>query len=428
VEQRDRRFVVGRSANRFVVSEVVWGRVLDMTWSKIANVALVAVTAAFAALGPTPSQAASGQPQGFFQRLFGLPGGGFFGSPFAARPRQPNYASRPKRQPRVVSQRPADTVVILPKDPAAKKILIVGDYVADSLAWGLDQELANEPKLAVINRSNAGSGLVRQDYYDWNKTLPELLNQEKPDVVVVALGSNDRQQLRQGNERFAIRSAEWEKAYLARVDSLVETLKVFGRPFFWVGAPPVRNEAVSADMAYLDTLFKVRVEAAGGSFVDIWNGFADPSGTFLSTGADAEGRVRPLRTGDGINFTPAGQMKLGFFLQRDLQLKAGIGVGATELAPSASQESRIEVGPDGKKVLVGPVISLTDPLPTSARLAGGTDGPMPSPDSVQFKVLVKGEVPPTVRGRVDDYVWPSGPAPATTAMSSALPSSSVNPN
>lgn len=312
--------------------------------------------------------------------------------------------------------------MILPKDPAAKKILIVGDFVADGLAWGLNQELANEPKLTVINRSNSGSGLVQQDSYDWNKTLPELLNKETPDVVVVALGSNDRQQLRQGNERFAIRSSEWEKAYLARVDGLVETLKVFGRPFFWVGAPPVRNDAASADLAYLDTLFKVRVEAAGGSFVDIWNGFADPSGIFLSAGPDAEGRVRPLRMGDGINFTPAGQTKLGFFLQRELQLKNIIGGGAMQLSPSANQEDRIEIGPDGKKVLVGPIISLTDPVPTSATLEGGSDAPapVPSPNSVQFKVLVKGDVTPPAPGRVDDFVWPSDAAPATTAVPPSL--------
>jgi hypothetical protein len=130
----------------------------------------------------------------------------------------------------------------------------------------------------------------------------------------------------------------------------------------------------------------------------------------------------------GINFTRAGRVKLGFFVQRDLRRKTGVGVGAIDLAPSKSQESRIEVGPDGKKILVGPVISLTDPLPVSATLAGGPESRAPSPDSVQFRVIVKGEAPPTVAGRVDDYVWPSGPSPAATASASPQPSSLAKPN
>ncbi len=381
--------------------------------------ALAQLTSAAAGRKPPP-------PQGFFSRLLGLrdPNFGFFGP---ANP--PDFTLSRPRKPRanIVNVPAPDTVVIQPKDADAKKILVVGDYVGGGLAWGLEQELADETKLAVVDRSNSGSGLIRPDFYDWNKSLPEILNREKPDIVIVALGSNDRQQLRVGNERFAIRSDEWEKGYLARVDGLVETLKVYGRPFFWVGAPPVRNEAISADMAYLNGLFKAHVEAGGGSFVDIWNGFADANGAFISAGPDAEGQVRPLRTGDGINFTRAGRVKLGFFVQRDLRRKTGVGVGAIDLAPSKSQASHIEVGPDGKKILVGPVISLTDPLPTTATLAGGPDNPVPAPQSAQFKVIVKGETPATVAGRVDDYVWPAAPT-GTTAPLPGQPAPAAAPN
>ena len=75
------------------------------------------------------------------------------------------------------------------KDPNAKKILVIGDYVGDAIAWGLDQALAKEPKLVVIERTNAPSGLIRSDNYDWNQELLGILNEENPDMVVVALGS-----------------------------------------------------------------------------------------------------------------------------------------------------------------------------------------------------------------------------------------------
>ena len=155
-----------------------------------------------------------------------------------------------------VNEAPTETVIVEPKDAKARKILVVGDFAADALAWGLDQTLAHETKLAVINKANGASGIVRPDKYDWNKQLTEILNTQTPDIVVAMFGSNDRQQIETSNEHLTIRSESWEKAYVVRLDGIVDTLKVYGRPFFWVSAPPMRAPEVSADMAYLNELYE----------------------------------------------------------------------------------------------------------------------------------------------------------------------------
>jgi len=392
---------------------------------------MMALAVAMAAGSAPVVQADTLKPFDFFGRLFGPRDPNAGRNPFLLFPGPPPPSQyqpqRPRRIAPAITEPPMPAVVIQPKDPKARKILVVGDFVADGLAWGLDQQLADEPKLAVIDRANTGSGLAREDYYDWDKSLPDILNQEKPDVVVVALGANDRQQLRVGNQRYAMHSPQWEDVYGKRIDGLVDTLKVYGRPFFWVGAPPMRTSAISADMAYLNGLFKARVEPAGGHFVDVWNGFVDDNGQFIASGPDVDGQVRALRAGDGINFTRAGRVKLSFFVEREMRQQTGIAPGGIDLTPSASQESRIEIGPDGRKVLVGPVISLTDPLPaTSKTLAGGGEPAMPASDSLQYKVIVKGDATPAVAGRADDFVWPgSGGAPAAAsapvAPASALP-------
>jgi hypothetical protein len=372
------------------------------------------------------------QQGGFLDRLFGPPpqqqqsrksrsSGGAFGNPFLFRPSQPLFSDqgpvfqrpkRPKKQ-RAPSEPPLVTAEIQPKDPKARKILIIGDYVAAGLAWGLDQALATEPKLAVIDKSNDGSGLVRPDFFDWNKTLPEVLNTEKPDLVVVMVGANDRQQIRTANERLAVGSAPWEKTYTERVDGMVDTLKVYGKPFFWVSAPPMRASSGAGDMAYLNSLYKPRVEAAGGTFVDIWIGFTNANGQYISTGPDLDGQVRQLRTSDGVNFTRAGRMKLSFYIEREIRKKTGIGAGTVDLLPATSQTSTIELGPDGKKRLVGPVMSLSDPQPgASDVLAGGPEAAAPSADTARFRMIVKGDALPEVAGRVDDFAWPPGSRPA----------------
>jgi hypothetical protein len=351
--------------------------------------------------------------------------------------------ARKKKKRPSIKEAPLPTVEVVEKDANARKVLVIGDFVAGGLAWGLDQQLANETRLVVIDKSNPASGLVRPDQYDWNATLLDLLNAEKPDAIVAVFGANDRQQIRDGNKRIATRSAEWEKAYAGRLDGVVETLKVYGRPFFWLSAPPMKASASSTDMAYLNGLYKPRVESAGGTFVDIWNGFTNASGQYITTGPDIEGQVRALRTSDGINFTRAGRLKLSFYVERDVRRKTGVSAGAVDLLASTSEESQIEIGPDGKKRLVGPVISLSDPRPgLSDALAGAPDPvtydpltgiatapPARTPaaeaagETLRYRVVIKGETLPAVAGRADDFAWP--PRPRTAA---ALPAAEAPTN
>ncbi len=355
-------------------------------------------------------------PLGFFDFLFGPRQ---VGPPPQQQQRKPS-APRPT-QP---SEPPVPVVEVTPKDAKARKILVVGDFVAGGLAWGLDQTFADEPKIAVVDQSNNASGLARDDYYDWNKQLPTILNQVKPDVVVVVLGANDRQQIRSGKDRLAPHSDAWEKAYVGRIAGIADTLKVFGRPFFWVSAPPMRASSASHDMDYLNGLYKPAVTAAGGHYIDIANGFTDDNGNYISSGPDVDGQLRALRSSDGINFTRAGRLKLAFFVEREIRKQTGIGTGSVDLFASASQTNQIEIGPDGVKRLVGPVISLSDPLPGASRaLVGSTDNPDPAmaSDTPQYKLVVTGAVLPTVPGRADDFAWPPRPraAPAEPPAAAA---------
>lgn len=318
-----------------------------------------------------------------------------------------------ERRPKIRKVQPRNTapavavVEVQPKDPDARKVLVIGDFVAGGLASGLEQVLADEPKLRVIDEARANSGLVREDHFDWNASLPEILNGTQPDLVVIALGANDRQQLRDGGARAAIRSDQWVATYTARISGLVDTLELYGRPFFWVGAPPMRATSASSDMAYLNGLYKPRVQAGGGHFVDIWNGFANEDGRYVSSGPDVEGQVRQLRTGDGINFTRAGRLKLAFYVEREIRRQTGFGSGGIDLLATVTQGNRIEIGPDGTKRLVGPIISLNDPLPgLSGALAGAEAASPPAEDSLQFKMIVRGEALPDIAGRADDFSWP----------------------
>ena len=115
--------------------------------------------------GPPPRAA----PGGFFDFLFGP-------RPVRPPPQQQQPSTRRATRP---SEPPVPVVQVTPKDANARKILVVGDFVAGGLAWGLDQTFAEEPKIAVIDKSNNSSGLVRDDFYDWNRELPTILNADQ---------------------------------------------------------------------------------------------------------------------------------------------------------------------------------------------------------------------------------------------------------
>lgn len=91
-----------------------------------------------------------------------------------------------------------------PETPPQSNVLVVGDSMADWLAYGLELSFSESPEMGVIRRHRTSSGLIRQDvrsdprgeHPDWPKTLPEMLSADKPDYIIMMIGLNDRRQIR----------------------------------------------------------------------------------------------------------------------------------------------------------------------------------------------------------------------------------------
>jgi hypothetical protein len=146
------------------------------------------------------------------------------------------------------------------------------------LAWGLEQTFAEEPMLTVVEQTSGSSGLVRDDYYDWNGELLNILNERKPDIVVVALGSNDRQQIRVDARAAGAALGGLGEGLHRAHRAMADTLKVYGRPFFWMGAPPMRQNSAMRDMAYASTISTSR-RSRRGRGTSSTSGAASPTRT-----------------------------------------------------------------------------------------------------------------------------------------------------
>src|SRR6202795_3284861 len=138
------------------------------------------------------------------QRGGGRFGGGWFGNdtfaPFQQQAPQPRWNGR---------QTPAPVREDFSKAPPPEKrntvperhILVLGDGMADWLAYGLEDAYAEQPEMGVIRRHRTVSGLIKYqptgDPADWAAAAKGILATEKADAIVVMLGLDDRAAIRE---------------------------------------------------------------------------------------------------------------------------------------------------------------------------------------------------------------------------------------
>ncbi len=320
-----------------------------------------------------------------------------------------------KARRKAVARAPA-AVVAVEKAADAKRVLVVGDFMAKALAKGLGEAFAENADIIVIDASNGSSGLVRDDFYDWNAHLPEIASSQNADLVVVMIGANDRQDIRATTGRIAKRTAEWSMTYARRVDGFIKTIAATGKPSLWVGLVPVKSNALSRDYSVFNSIYREKTDAAGITFVATWNGFADDEGRYVASGPDINGQQRGLRTQDGLNFTRTGRRKLAFFVERDVLrlLKSDAIAVLTALTPDATPDA---VEP--QRVLIGPMVPIdavslagNSELSSFATAADARPGAaietivsdMPAPDGGGETQTAAPPWPPA--GRADDFSWP----------------------
>jgi uncharacterized protein len=427
-------------------------------------------SAQFFNFGGPPRQ----QPQPMPQRG---PGGWFGGDLFAPFQQQApnrvieNYSKAPPPQKH-------DTV-------AERNVLVLGDAMADWLAYGLEDAYAEQPDMGVIRRHKTVSGLIRYqpkgDPADWAAAAKTILPAEKPDVIVVMLGLNDRTSLREPEKSDAksgdkksdkkdargkpdgaksddatdagkpqdksqdktqekVLDAElppddadngdvpqvvapergraangvvefhddrWVELYNKKIDEMITVLKSKGVPIIWVGLPAVRGAKATADMLFLDSLYREASAKAGITYVDVWDGFVDEAGRFLQQGPDFEGQIRRLRSYDGVYFTKAGARKLAHYAEREItRILASRSAPIALPSEPATPDANAQPGQPAPRPLAGPILPLVASSVGTDQLLGGPGSRPAAVDALVARTLVKGEPLTAPAGRADDFAWP----------------------
>jgi hypothetical protein len=121
----------------------------------------------------------------------------FFGGAPRYQPRERSWAPRDYEGPSDFSHAPAPG----PKKPeATTSIVVMGDANADWLAYGLDDAFSEKPEFGIVRKHRTDSGLIRYDPrrdIEWPQVAREIIAAEKPSFIVMMVGNNDRQSIRE---------------------------------------------------------------------------------------------------------------------------------------------------------------------------------------------------------------------------------------
>lgn len=327
---------------------------------------------------------------------------------------RPKPKKKPKPRPPAEPETP-----IVEKAPDSRVVLVVGDFLAGGLAEGLDTAFADNPAVRIVVRSNGSSGFVRDDFYNWPVEIKSLIETEKPSVVVVMLGSNDRQQMKVGDVREQPRSENWTKEYERRTDAFGKAMQDAKVPFLWVGMPAFGVSKMNSDMLAFNDIYHSAAQKHGGEFVDVWDGFVDENGAFVTSGPDINGQAVRLRSDDGINVTKAGKRKLAFYTEKPLAKILGLAAPGSITTVSAPAGAPVEApAPAPAPVIVdrtAPML-LGDPaLDGGSELLGAAPPAKANPNLPGEKLILEGKAPNASPGRADDFSGQRKTPPATAA-------------
>ena len=433
------------------------------------STAVVVVALLVGVIGPASAQLFNfGGPPQRPQRIGFGGGGGWFGKDLFApfRPEAPKH--RAVRRPPVRLAMIDDFSRAPPPEKREtvpdRSVLLLGDGLADWLAYGLESAYAEQPEMNVIRRDKIVSGLIRYqpkgDPVGWAAAAKGILATEKPDAIVIMLGLNDRISMREPtteksdgkpsdknsgkkdartkpdgatdaelsddasngdvlsivapakgtrspNGVYEFREDRWVELYTRKIEEMIAVVKSKGVPVLWVGLPAVRGAKATADMLFLDSLYRDAAGKAGITYVDVWDGFVDEAGRFLEQGPDFEGQIRRLRSFDGVYFTRPGARKLAHYVEREItRLLAARSAPIAPLSEPATLDPNAQPGRPAPRPLAGPIVPLVASSVGTDQLLGGPGSRPAAMDTLAARTLVKGEplVPPA--GRADDCAWP----------------------
>jgi hypothetical protein len=204
------------------------------------------------------------------------------------------------------NERPRNDPLRKPSTRYRLRIAVIGDSLANGVGDAVERATRSS-LVHVLNLGRNATGLARADYFDWVDGMRKVSRRYTPDVVVVMLGSNDKQSVVfPGGRAVVSGDPDWGGSYRDRIDGFLAAAGSKTH-VVWVGLPPVKDAGKSRIFRSFNDLYADSVENRRNSeYVGLWKAFSDTDGKYRPFGPGPHGDKVLLRAVDGAHFTIPG--------------------------------------------------------------------------------------------------------------------------
>jgi len=201
---------------------------------------------------------------------------------------------------------------------AAEKapVLMIGDSMMRLLGVAMEKELKAAGVQPAASFSSLASGLARMDAFDWFAKVDSLMKEHKPATVVVTLGANDRQSLKDTTGRVVpFGTPDWDKEYALRVGRIMDELVKGGaNRVIWLLLPdmrePVQQEYAQSVNAILAKEASAETRKDKVVLFDMRPLLSRKPGTFSLYVMAPNGAALTVRDSDGIHLATPGAQRV----------------------------------------------------------------------------------------------------------------------
>jgi hypothetical protein len=191
------------------------------------------------------------------------------------------------------------------------RIAFIGDSMSDGIWGGIVRATAKENclKFTFGRYGENGTGLTRQDKFNWAEEAKSIVAEFHPDLVVVSIGLNDIQSIVEANRtRTNYGTPAWSKKYGEMVGTLLQSLSASRAGILWIGNPILRNPAANSAAQERNNIIAEAIGAFGppARYVKPWQLNGSGEDSFQAFGVGPSGSRVQLRASDGIHFTTIG--------------------------------------------------------------------------------------------------------------------------
>ena len=195
-----------------------------------------------------------------------------------------------------------------------------GDSMSGGPVYGFRQLIEDDERFRFTEEIIISTGVVTDWYFDWVEHMANEVAEGPYDVIVLAMGANDKQKFR--GQSAAVGGHVWSALYEVRVREIVAAAARPGRLVVWVGLPPLGTRFLAPLPDIVNPLAAAAVaEVPGAIFVDAFETMA-LDGRYAERLGEDHGNRR-IRTSDKVHYTLYGGLVLTKPILAEIERRSG---------------------------------------------------------------------------------------------------------